>query len=231
MSVASQLYELQEIDLELETSEQANSQLTSQLGESEVLTNARQKLARERQHLEELKKEQRSIEWEIDDISGKLKAGEKDLYGGRITNSKELASLQHEMSGFKIRRSQLEDKELALMEQVDIATKEITKQNKEVEALEAEDGEQHQKLRAALEQVNIAKASLEKSREELVADIDPQALAVYNQLKKQKGTAVAKVEQGICRGCRISLPRGELQAARGEGLVRCNSCGRILYLA
>ncbi|MFC2072406.1 C4-type zinc ribbon domain-containing protein, partial [Chloroflexota bacterium] len=50
-------------------------------------------------------------------------------------------------------------------------------------------------------------------------------------LKKQKGTAIANVEQGICRGCRILLPITELQRARSSSLVRCSSCGRILFLA
>ena len=40
----------------------------------------------------------------------------------------------------------------------------------------------------------------------------------------------ARVEQGICRGCRISLPTTDLQQARSGKLVQCSSCGRILFL-
>ncbi|MDI6814491.1 MAG: hypothetical protein QMC90_00160 [Dehalococcoidales bacterium] len=42
---------------------------------------------------------------------------------------------------------------------------------------------------------------------------------------KQRGTAVAKVEQGLCRGCRISLSTAKLQQARSGSLVQCSSCG------
>ena len=49
MSVARQLYQLQEIDLELESSEQVLNQITSQLGENEAVVSAKEKLAQENQ--------------------------------------------------------------------------------------------------------------------------------------------------------------------------------------
>ena len=58
MSVAKQLYQLQGIDLELESTEQALNQITSQLGESGAVARTRNKLALEQQHLEELKRQQ-----------------------------------------------------------------------------------------------------------------------------------------------------------------------------
>ncbi|MEE8413272.1 MAG: C4-type zinc ribbon domain-containing protein, partial [Dehalococcoidales bacterium] len=65
----------------------------------------------------------------------------------------------------------------------------------------------------------------------LAADIDPQTVEIYRGLKKQRGTAVARVEQGMCSGCRISLSVSEFQRARTGSLVRCGSCGRILFVA
>ncbi|MFC1940720.1 zinc ribbon domain-containing protein, partial [Chloroflexota bacterium] len=74
-------------------------------------------------------------------------------------------------------------------------------------------------------------ASLKHKRQQLVSEIDPQVIETYQLLRKHKGTAVAKVTEGICRGCRISLPVTELQQVRSGSLVRCSSCGRILFLA
>jgi predicted nucleic acid-binding Zn-ribbon protein len=65
----------------------------------------------------------------------------------------------------------------------------------------------------------------------MVATILPDAVACYYRVKKQKGVAVAKIEQGICRSCRIQLPAREIQQARGNRLVQCSSCGRLLYMA
>ena len=63
------------------------------------------------------------------------------------------------------------------------------------------------------------------------AEIEPQVLEIYHELRKRKGIAVARVEQGTCRGCQIALPASNLQQVKSGNLVRCNTCERILYLA
>ena len=82
-----------------------------------------------------------------------------------------------------------------------------------------------------MEKLNKAMTNLKEKRQRQVKDIDPQTLETYRELRKQRGTAVAKVQQGTCLGCRITLPVSDLQRVRGGSVVRCGSCGRILYLA
>ncbi len=231
MTVAAQLYQLQEIDLAIESNEQAVSQIASQLGESKAVTRAQAELTLEHQRLEELRHQQRSAEWEIDDLVAKLAIAEDKLYSGEIRNPKELTNLQHEVEGLRAKRSQLEDKVLALMEQVELAMASVASRSSGLKALEVEWRSQQQQLSKDMEQLKIILSELNHKRQQLLAKIDPQAVELYNELKKQKGTAVAKVEQGICRGCRILLPTTELQRARSDTLVRCSSCGRILFLA
>lgn len=231
MSVAKQLHQLQEIDLELESTEQALKQISSQLGESRTVVSARAKLESEQQHLDDLKRQQHSAEWEIDDLTVKITTAEKKLYGGKMTNPKELADLQHEVDSLKTRRDQLENKTLEIMDQVELVTASVAKVSSEFETLEAEWHSQQQQLSADMEQLKTKLSDLKHKRQLLSTEIDPQTLELYDELKKQKGTAVAKIEQGICRGCSISLPITELQQARSGNLVRCSSCGRILFQA
>ena len=230
MNVAKQLYQLQEIDLELESNEQSLRQITSQLGESEAVVEARNKLALEQQRLEELERQQHSAEWEIDGLIGKLTTAEEKLYGGRIRNPKELTNLQHEVDGLKTKRNQLEDKALEIMDQIELATVTVANMKSELNRLEAEWHSQQQQLSTEMEQLKTKLSELKHNRQLLSAKIDPGALEFYHELKKQKRTAVAKIEQGICRGCWISLPSTELQRARSGNLVQCSSCGRILFL-
>jgi len=231
MSVAKQLYQLQEIDLELEANEQALRQIASQLGESQAVVRARTKLASENQRLEELKRQQHSLEWEIDDLVNKLAPAQERLYGGSIRNPKELTSLQHEVDGLKSKREQLEDKALEVMEQVELTEASVATISKDSKRLEAEWQSQQQQLSNNMEELKTTLSDLKHKRESLSTGIDPEAIELYDKLKKQKGTAAAKVEQGICRGCRISLPAAELQQARSGNLVQCSNCGRILFLA
>jgi predicted nucleic acid-binding Zn-ribbon protein len=231
MGVAKQLYELQELDLEIDSQEQALSQAMSQLGESPAVLRVQGQLQSEQQRLEELRRKQHSAEWEIEDISTKLAPAEKKLFSGDIKNPKELANLQHEVETLKAKRNQMEEKALEIMEQVELCETGVNKISSELETLKAEWQRQQQELSDSVERLKVVLADLKHKRQLLSNEISPQAVELYQGLRKERGTAVARVEQGICRGCRISLPTTELQQARSGNLVKCSSCGRILFLA
>jgi predicted nucleic acid-binding Zn-ribbon protein len=230
MSIARQLYQLQEIEQEIESKEQALAQCLNQLGDSKAVTEAKANLSNGRQHLEELKSQQHSAEWEIEDLGARLAKAKDALYSGRIKNPKELASLQQEVEGLEAQLNQLEERTLETMEQVELAATSLNALNSEIEALEAEWRSQQQRLSTEIEQLKELLSELEKERQLVLDGIDSRTIDYYNQLKKQKGWAVAKIEQGTCRGCRITLSTAELQRARGDQLVECNSCRRILFL-
>ena len=231
MSIAKQLYQLQEVELEIGSDEQALAQIASQLGESQAVTKAQTELKLEQQHLEELGRQQHSVEWETEDIVNKLTSAEEKLYGGKVSNPKELTNLQHEVKGLIVRRNQLENKTLDIMDRVELFTTSVATLSSKLKTVEAEWHSRQQQLSTDMEQLKAALSDLKHKRQLLSAQIDPQAIEFYQELKKQKGQAVAKVEQGICHGCRISLPTSELQRAKGDNLVQCSSCGRILVLA
>jgi len=230
MNISKQLYQLQELDLETEANEHALSQIAHQIGESQVVAKAQTKFARSQEHLEELKRKQHSAEWEINDLVDKLTTAENKLYSGTVKNPKELTSLQHEVDVLKSRRNQLEDETLETMDQVELATTSVTTLENELKRLKVDWNSQQQQLSADMDQLKTTLSDLKHKRQQLSAKIDPSIVEFYQELKKQKGTGVAKIEQGICCGCRISLSTAELQQARSGTLVKCSSCGRILFL-
>jgi len=230
MTIAKQLFELQEIDLQMESREKAVWQMTAELGGSDALRNARSKAAEEKARFDSLSSEQRALDWEIDDLSTKLKDMEKDLYSGRIKIPKELASLQQEIAALKGRRTQLEDKSLNLMEQIESNRATLDKTALEFKRIEVEWKSRQDELNHKIESETQSIAQLTGKRADAVRNIDPAILQTYLALRKQKGYAVAKVEQGICQGCRIALPAGELANVRSGRLVQCSSCGRVMYL-
>lgn len=231
MSVAKQLYRLQEVDLEIESDERALEEVTSQLGESQAVIKTQKQLELEQKRLEELSRQQRSAEWEIDDISTKLAAAEEQLFSGKVKNPKELTNLQHEVEAFKARRDRLEEKALDIIDRVEQSEAKVAEINGELETLTADWQRQQKQLNDERERLKAALADLKTKRQRLAGEIDPSAFEFYQTLRKGKGIAVARVEQGICHGCRISLPTTDLQQARSGNLVQCSSCGRILFLA
>lgn len=230
MSVARQLNQLQELDLEIEGEEQALSQNVSQLGDRQALDRSQNELASAQKQLEELRHQQKSAEWEVDDISSKIAAAEEQLYGGRITNPKELSSLQSEVNTVKTRRDQLETRALETIDQVEAAEKSLAAATGEFgEREEAWHSQQHQ-LSAAIEKIKSSLADLKQKRQQLAAEIERPALELYEKIRQQKKPPIARVEQGICLGCRISLSASQLQHVRSGDPILCGSCGRILFL-
>ena len=230
MGITRQLYQLQVIELDIESKEKALVQSLSRLGESGTLLEARDRLSAGEQYLDELKKKQQDAEWEIEDVASKLSSAQESLYSGRITNPKELSSLQHEFEGLKNKRDNLEEKALKIMEQVEAAINELVGLRRQLDEVEKSWHQEQQQLAAAIKELKISLSKLAKERQQALIDINAETADCYKRLRQKKGQAVARVEQGICRGCGISLSTAELQRVKGDRLIMCNSCGRILFI-
>ena len=231
MNISRQLFNLQEVDQELASNEQAYARITSQLGESKAVLDIRVKLETATGQLEDATHSQHTVEWEIEDLSAKLSKFEGELYSGKTTSPKELTGLQQEIDNLKKNRGKLEDHDLEIMETIERLNATISELRSNLEKRETEWQVQQKDFTAELKELEHTISALKEKREALASEIDPQVLTIYEELKKQKGSSVAKVEQGICRGCRISLPTTDLQQARSGKIVQCSSCGRILFLA
>jgi len=231
MSIARDLFELQEVDLEIESNEKAIRQMTARLGESQAVLRAGSELAVEKEHLEELSRQQRSLESEIGDTGAKIARIEEQLYSGRTTNPKELGNLQQEAVGLKARRSSLEDKAVGVIEETEAASARVAGATGRLKKLKAEWRAEQKQLKSEIEERKEQLAGLTGKRASLSAGIEPEAVEFYTELRKDKGTAVVRVEQGICHGCRISLSSAEMQRVKNGALIECTSCGRILFLA
>jgi len=230
MGITRQLYQLQAIELDIESKEQTLLQSLASLGESKALLEARDRLSAGEQCLGELKKKQHDAEWEIEDIAGKLLSTQETLYSGRITNPKELSGLQHEVESLKNKRNSLEEKALEIMEQVEAATSELAGLRLKLYEVEKNWRQQQQQLSDTIEELKIALSRLKKEQQQALTGIDDETVDCYRKLRQKRGKAVARMEQGICRGCGISLSTAELQRVKGDRIIMCNNCGRILFV-
>lgn len=231
MAVTRQLFQLQELDTEIEQKNKSLNQKNSQLGNRDVLNAAEKQLAAEQIQLEELRHQHRDAEAEVTDILTKIAGIEGQLYGGRITNPKELEGLQHEVTTLKARAEDLENSTLEIIDRVEEAEKVVVKSTDDLKELKETWQREQKQLSEEIDQLNKNLAQLSKQRDGLAEQLDKSALSLYERIRKQKNPAVTKVEQGICRACRISLSASALQRARGGQPIQCGTCGRILYIS
>jgi hypothetical protein len=230
MSLPGQLYKLQQIDVELQRRQQELNEVENQLNDDKALVAAESKLASQKEQLAGAKKEQKSSEWDLEDLQETVSKLNDKLYSGITKNPKELVNLESEVKNLKSKIGKKEDELLELMSQVEEMEAEVKTSNEELERLRREWQQKQANLGQRETKVEAELAKLSDSRHKLAQQIDSAALSLYEQIRLTKEPAVAKVEQGRCQGCYITLPISQWQKAKAGDLIQCNSCSRILYL-
>jgi len=146
--------------------------------------------------------------------------------------NEEYTALSHEISNVEKLISEIEDKELALMEEADglapaIAAADKT-HNEEKSRYEGQIAllrEKEVNLKSRIEE-------FQKSRETAREGIDEELLERYERLFETKNArAVVAVEHDVCTGCHMKITAQTSLALRSEkSLVSCPQCGRLLHL-
>jgi len=233
MTIAADLYALQEIDSAVEATKASLTAVEEQLGESEELIAGRQAVEEGRDALEGVSKQQRELEWQVDDLRPRLSDVEGKLYGGSVRNPKELGSMQEEANILRGQLRRREDELLDLMVRVEERQTALREAEESLTEVEGRWRQDQKELTSEKEKLEGELAGLEERRRQQSGLIEARVLALYDNLwERRQGRAVAKVERGMCGGCRISLPMTVLQKARsGMDVVQCVSCERILYVS
>ncbi len=230
MNLAKRLYELQHIDLEIQSFRETLAQLNLQIGANDVVLKAKADLDAMKKHLAEVSQKCRDVEWEAEDLRKSISKLNEKLYGGKIGNPKELLSLEQEAESFKVNLRQKEDELLDLMNEEEVTKKSLALQSERLGKLEEEWQQQQKVMVQRRGEIEKQLLEIDKKRQEATAGIDSQALSLYEGIRLRKGQAVVKVEQGRCQGCRLTLAMNEWQRAKSGTVVQCGSCGKILYL-
>ena len=232
MTAATELFALQEIDLALDRARARLQEIDEGIQETEEMAGARQLKIEKEEVLSGLRSKQRELEWEVDQVRSKASEMEAKLYGGTVRNPKELSDLDTDVRALKAQASKREDVLLALMEEAETAEGEWRAAETEYSRIEADWSANRKVLLDEKAELEPEVQRLELQRTEQLSEIDRASLRLYEILRERRaGHAVARVEQGMCQGCRITLPMSVLQKTRtGVGLVQCVSCERILLV-
>jgi len=77
------------------------------------------------------------------------------------------------------------------------------------------------------EQLNKLKAEAETASK----SVDAELLAKYKEIKQHITPPMSKLVNGQCSGCFMALPSATLSRMKGDDIVICDNCGRILFNA
>lgn len=175
--------------------------------------------------IEQAERDSHEIDQQLERLNEQMKT---------IIAPREAEALQHEIATLRQRRSDLDDVELAALEEQSRADDELT-------ALLEQEGELTEAYMAADREASSAEADIngELSRidarlESLRAGVDKKVLRKYDRLREQHLIAAATLSGSRCDGCHLDLSAAEVDTVKDDaakgGLADCPQCGRLLAL-
>jgi len=145
-------------------------------------------------------------------------------------NNDQYRALLHEVAAEEKGISELEDREIELMEQLESSKKSIGERDAEMKEEEEGIREEQEMLMERLVDVQEDLDAKIADRARTASNADASLVKKYERLFANKGDfAVVRVENSHCKGCNMRLPPQVVNDSLNPAkLVICNYCGRML---
>jgi len=195
------------------------------------LTGERTALASAKETLTQALAQRKKLELDVQQWKDRAKKYREQ--SSSVKTNEAYKALQHEIATAEGEASKAEDRVLEQMMAIEDA-------ERRVKRLEAELKESEQAIAAEKKEIEEQFAGKKKGWETATAErraiakkIPEDLLDLYERIaKKHPGSAMAQVRDGQCKACGLrALPHTiqQLESDTDEELLRCESCGRILY--
>jgi len=227
------LWDLQELDLAISNVKQGIEEAPLQSGVDQVaerLEELNNQLSEDEIRLKGERKTLRTLEMNVQKLVDDRKELSENMYGGKVSNVKELEQMQRKMELLAVEKKKLEDSILNLMESIedkeallDQATAELNHSKQDLEGKE-------KRLADEMLQLERELARLEEERNNIAGKIEAKYIDKYVMLaEKNQGQALARVVEDLCSGCRVYISSGLRGKLYNPGaMVYCENCGRLL---
>ena len=230
MSQARALHKVQEIELEIISLTKRIRAINAELEDQAELETIREAYEGAETRLDESQKQVAEVELQIQTVVDKRKATEERLYGGQVTNTKELQDMQMEVEALTRRHTQLDELLLQQTMARDTASAEFGEQATLLKETTAQHEARQQDLLAEKSDLKSKADALIVDRRAALQDVQETALKTYNGMRATKSNRpVSVLSDNACTVCGIEQNHTVIVAInREDRLVNCSSCGRIL---
>lgn len=231
MSESFNLFRLQQLDL-------MRMKILSRQREFEKIINSDSNIQKAqtlvdeaKEHLNIAQQAYTQIHDQVEERNLKLKYSQAKLFGGQITNPKELRDLEAESAALTNYLSELADEQFLALETLEERQKALKVAENNLTDVKSQTATKHSKLMGEARQLEDKLSSINEQRKSLRSQISPANYQAYVDLFKSKGgRAVAEVIDSCCNACGVNLAPGDIQRAKSPSeITYCKTCGRMLY--
>jgi uncharacterized protein len=183
------------------------------------------------QERDEIKKQRRDLEREVEALDEKIKKSQVKLM--EVKTNKEYRAMLTEIDESKKNKVGKEDLLLEFLERLEEGVEKEKVLKKALETNIAEAKLKKADLEQKAQGFEKELTRLERERKDLTALIESALLRQYEFLRDRlKGVAVAEAKEASCLSCHMQIPPQMFnELHRQDRIITCPSCLRILYLS
>lgn len=226
----SALLKLARVDLEIE---QIKVEISKAIGSKE-LTDASAQLSQysgevieARTHFENLRMESRKADDNLHMVEERIARDLERL--NQTSSSKDAQAMQSEVEALTLRKSELEEVELEILERLEAAQKELDSISAKREGTARAIEEIQSRIQTQVDDLKTRGRKLTADKEILVTKIPADVLEKYRNLAA-KQIAVGQIEARACSACRMGLTASTIDALSGLAEDEIGSCPECLAM-
>jgi len=223
------LYQLQQIDNQLDELEELRGDLPNMVRElEEKIKNIIEDIdSKDKEQKDSLTKRDEN-EDEIEKLKENQKKFKAQLY--QVRNNKEYDALTKEIDHTEEQINKLEAENNSLADRSKLLTQEIEEINPSLDELKKELKEREADLKEIIKANEREESKLIEERKRFEGEVKKNDLSAYMRIRKAKrGLAVTTIKRSACSGCHNIVPsQRQLEIRRNNRLFFCEYCGRIL---
>lgn len=173
----------------------------------------------------------RSVEGDLDLLQERRQKEQARMYGGEISNPRELQAIRAEIDDVEARIKRAEEELLEKMEEREKLAGQIGKLDDRRLEMEAEQEDLTAKRDSAAQSILADLGQLKADRDAILERIPDHLVERFEKAKQRHGAlALGALEGGICTACRLELTPMERSDLREDAptVGTCPQCQRLL---
>jgi predicted nucleic acid-binding Zn-ribbon protein len=223
------LLKLQEIDYDLMELDRSKDYLPDMINNlKREIEDTSNTLEESEERLTQQNLQRKKLELDLEQTNTELGKLQKQMLD--IKTNREYDALVTEIANRKLKISNTEEELLKTLTEIDELQDKIKEYKDKLAEVEKSNQVQLESLQKELDSIGTKIRQKEDERKNISVRINKYILSTYERVKKVKGgLAVVPVRKRACSGCYKSLPPQRIQEIKkGDALITCDSCGRIL---
>jgi hypothetical protein len=181
---------------------------------------------------DELGVRQAALEEQIEGARARRTELERRMFGGQVSAARDLQAMDEEVKHLAHRISDLEDREIEIMEELEPIDSDLEATSVQRDALRGDRARLQATIASTVEGIDADIVTEGAARAAAASLVPAGLLARYERLRTTlAGTGAARLVGGSCSGCHLSLPAMEVDRIRKappDEVITCDQCGRIL---